>query len=114
MIDVASARGRIVRRRCTRRGRRAPLERVARIGWLLVPAMAIAACRAAEGSPPVEPGEPGATRFPGASAVLSGFDPAEPGSDWRAGDRVLFALSAESSTRRRSKLIELELLGPLT
>lgn len=73
-------------------------------------ALAGTGCRAARRTEPAAPD----ARSPGASAILAGFDPAEPGSAWRAGDRVLFALSTASGTRTRTKLIELELLGRCT
>lgn len=80
----------------------------------LVLALALTACRAAPPAGQVAPAAVGAARFPGAAAVLAGFDPAQAGAAWRTGDRVLYALSTESGARARAQLIELELLGACT
>src|SRR5262245_32726267 len=77
---------------------------------LFVLTLALAACRTARS--PVQP-DTGASPavFPGASAILAGYDAVEPGAAWRAGDRALFALSTASGGDVRAKLIEIELLG---
>jgi hypothetical protein len=100
-----------------RRDSESPVRTTGVVARLLVLALWSAACRAAP--PLVDPAAIGAARFPGASTILAGFDATEAGAEWRAGDRVLYALSTESRKGTQAKLIELELVelcafGPAT
>jgi hypothetical protein len=54
-----------------------------------------------------------ASAFPGAAAILSGFDPAEPDSAWRTGDQVLFGLRLMIDGEERHWLLHLRLLAPV-
>jgi hypothetical protein len=62
----------------------------------VVLAMAVALGCAVPPPSRIDPTAVGAARFPGAAAILVGFDDVDPAADWRAGDRVLYALSTEA------------------
>src|SRR5262245_40415087 len=91
-------------------------ERSGRTALRLALALALAACNSVPPADPIDPAAVGSARFPGADGILAGFDPAEAGAEWRAGDRVLYALSTEAGGETRARLIEIELLrsGSLT
>lgn len=82
------------------------MERTKRAGWLLGVTVALVGCRSAP--------EPFLDAEEQTGALLAGFDPPEPAADWRAGDRVLYALTTTSAKRTQTKLIEIELLGRCT
>ena len=54
-----------------------------------------------------------AADFPGAAAVLAGFDPLEPGAPWRGGDEVLFGLRLRRGHTARHWLLHLRLTEPI-
>lgn len=51
--------------------------------------------------------------FPGAAAVLSGFDAPEPESPWRVGDQALFGLRLLTSGQEQDWLLHLRLAAPI-
>ena len=82
-----------------------------RTAFRVVLALAIAVGCAVPPPSRVDPTAVGAARYPGAAAILSGFDDANPDADWRTGDRVLLGLWTQSGAEVRAKLIEIEVLG---
>jgi hypothetical protein len=85
-----------------------PLASLASLVWL-------AACQArpvAEVGAEVLPGLPLAAAFPGAAAMLAGFDPPAAAAPWRAGDEVLFGLRLRRDGRERHWLLHLRLTEP--
>lgn len=84
------------------RARAALLAAVSSLGACTAPVVArpgldvapIAALRAAD--------------YPGAAAILQGFDPPTPADDWRVGDRALLALEVHDGDRTDRRLLLLE------
>jgi hypothetical protein len=86
--------------------------------------LALASCApSCAGAPQPPPsfahGAPGAL-FPAAEAAVAalrdlppGLDPAEPATDWRAGDRVLYGIELDDAGTRRQWLLELRLERPV-
>jgi len=90
------------------------MERTKSASLPLALALAVAACSTAPRGARFDSAEVGEARFPDADLILAGFDSAQTGADWRAGDRVLYALTTRSGARTHAELVELELLGPCT
>ena len=50
------------------------------------------------------------TRYPGAGAILTGFDLASESGQWRSGDRVLIGLSFEKGGQKTDRMLLVDLL----